>query len=157
MKLNRCHKDYSLASFIGIFGTMCCIICMGLLFLIEKGTITFSKDETSMILFGGGYHTFIIAAAIGVFCGSIYNRNKTLRNIGLLLAGMYVLCNCNVSYFVALFMKPASEYELFNTFFKLTIIGPVAGWAIFLLAFNLDNIDNDPSDEIDITKIDNNL
>lgn len=136
LKLNNCHKDYSLSSFIGIFGTMCGIGGLATLFL---AIITGNEPLGCHLFFTCEiFHTIIIGCAIGVLCGSLYDRHKIIRNMGLMLLAVYIFCNFLVAYGSLHELGLYSGKELYGVIYNIHIAFPVIGWSIFLMSFMFD-------------------
>lgn len=138
LKVNKCHKDYSLASFIGILGTMCGIIGLATLFLTMIKNMGNESLGFHLFFTCELFHTIIIGCAIGVLCGSLYDRHKIIRNIGLMLLAVYLFCNFCVTNSSLHDLGLYSGKELYGIIYNMHIAFPVIGWSIFLMSFMFD-------------------
>ena len=143
MMLNKSDNKYSAASTFGIFGTICGLSCTVILYLALSETFKPSIDEDDFNVIADicimieYWYPYIMAVAIGIFCGNIYDRHKIIRYAALILAGLYIISNRETASHILGILDYDSKSILYN----LTLVAPVIGWAIFLISFNFDPID----------------
>ena len=149
MKLNSTDPKYSLASGFGICGTLCGLAAFACMFLVYKDLSKMEWDEKEtyylweMAKACYVWYKFILLAAVGLLCGTVFNTSKLVRYACLLLAACYFLSS---SYFtdsiVYLFYdSDASHWDEFYDnvdtvtesieFLRYT---PFVGWIILMVS-----------------------
>ena len=131
MRLNGTHKDFSIATAIGIFGVTCGLVALCPTYLVTSGIIHPNASNSNLILQLSGiclrWNEIILMASVAIICGTLYHSHKIIRTAGLLLVGAYTLSPIMLQGSMA---SASSSKVWMGIYYAL--------WTLFLFAFELE-------------------
>lgn len=140
MRLRKVSKEFSLASVLGIAGSTAYIFGCGMMVVfceiisLDYDIYTYIHDLSTTFM---DWSSYLLLAAVGIICGTVYSAHKTARIACLILIACQIL-GPTLSIMSPEFLHQSGDFDTNLTIVKLLQHIPMAAWIIFLSMFNLD-------------------